>query len=252
MQNLPLTSTLLGSVPHGFLGRRGGVSRGGYASLNVGLGSGDDPAHVAENRRRAAAMVAPGAQLVSVRQVHGDAVVVAQTAWPDDARPEADALVTRVPGLALGVLTADCAPVLLADPAAGVIGAAHAGWKGALAGILDRTVDAMRRLGATDIVAAIGPCIARRSYEVNAAFVDRFLTEDPQTERFFSSGAREGHAQFDLEGYAASRLAGAGVARIDLLGVDTYADDQAWYSYRRATHRAEPDYGRQISLIALR
>ncbi len=253
MQVLPpvLTSALLDGVPHGFLGRRGGVSQGGYASLNVGLGSDDDPAHVAENRRRAVAAVAAGAHLVTVRQVHGDAVVMAQTAWDDDARPQADALVTRVPGLALGVLTADCAPVLLADPVAGVIGAAHAGWKGALAGVLDRTVEAMHRLGARAIMAAIGPCIARRSYEVDAAFVARFLAQDPETERFFAAGARDDHAQFDLEGYAASRLAGAGVTRIDLLGVDTYGDAAAWYSYRRATHRGEPDYGRQISLIAL-
>lgn len=253
MQDLPpaLTSALLDGVPHGFLGRRGGVSQGSYAGLNVGLGSDDDPAHVAENRQRAAAAVAPGRQLVTVRQVHGDTVVIAQTAWGDDARPQADAIVTRVPGLALGVLTADCAPVLLADPAAGVVGAAHAGWKGALAGVLDRTVDAMRRLGATEIVAAIGPCIARRSYEVDAAFVARFLAQDPETERFFAAGVRDGHAQFDLEGYAASRLAGAGVARIDLLGVDTYGDPYAWYSYRRATHRAEPDYGRQLSAVAL-
>ena len=172
--------------------------------------------------------------------------------WPDDARPHADAMVTNLPGLALGILTADCAPILFADRAAGVIGAAHAGWKGAFGGVVEETVAAMERLGAsrTSIAAAVGPCIARRSYEVDETFARRFFEADPATERFFAEG-RAGHYQFDLEGYVLSRLGEAGLSRVEALGQDTYAQEEAFYSYRRSTHRGEPTYGRQIALIAL-
>jgi polyphenol oxidase len=243
---------LLGDVPHGFLGRRGGVSTGVCAGLNVGTGSEDDPAAVAENRKRAAAAVLPAARLVTVYQVHSAECVVAAD-WAFDQRPRADAIVTDRPGLLLGILTADCAPVLLADAQAGVVGAAHAGWKGALSGVTDATVAAMERLGARRerIAAAIGPCIARASYEVDDAFARRFEEADRANERFFAAG-RSGHHRFDLEGYVAARLAAAGVGRIDAMGLDTYADQDRFFSFRRATHRGEPDYGRQISLIGLR
>ncbi|WP_210357184.1 peptidoglycan editing factor PgeF [Sphingomonas beigongshangi] len=241
-----------GSLPHGFLGRRGGVSHGLVAGLNVGLGSADDPAAVAENRRRAAAAVLSDAALVTPYQIHSADVVTVTTPWTDDARPYADALVTDRPGLLLGILTADCAPVLFADAEAGVVGAAHAGWRGALAGVTDATLAAMEALGAarSRIVAAIGPCIARASYEVDGGFVARFAATDPANERFFADG-RAGHFQFDLEAYVAHRLAAAGIARVTALGLDTYADADRFFSYRRATHRREADYGRQISLIGL-
>jgi len=239
-------------VPHGFLGRRGGVSTGECAGLNVGLGSEDSREAIAENRRRAVAAVAPGAALVMVHQVHSATAVVASAPWPDDARPHADAIVADRPGLALGILTADCAPVLLADATAGVIGAAHAGWKGALGGVIEATAAAMESLGASRarIAAAIGPTIARRSYEVDDAFLARFAEVDPENERFFAAG-RPGHHQFDLEAYVAARLAEAGIARVEALGLDTYAEPDRFFSFRRATHRGEKDYGRQISLIAL-
>lgn len=242
-------SSLLGEVPHGFLGRRGGVSTGVCAGLNVGLGSGDDPAAIEENRRRAVAAVLPNARLVTVYQVHSSDCVVAES-WAE--RPKADAIVTDRPGLLLGILTADCAPVLLADAQAGVVGAAHAGWKGALAGVTDSTIEAMERLGARRerIAAAIGPCIARASYEVDDAFARHFEEADPENERFFAAG-RPGHHRFDLEAYVAARLAAAGIGRVDALGLDTYADESRFYSFRRATHRGEPDYGRQISLIGV-
>nr|WP_157026507.1 peptidoglycan editing factor PgeF [Sphingomonas horti] len=242
---------MLGEVPHGFLGRRGGVSTGICAGLNVGTGSGDDPAAIEENRRRAVAAVLPEARLVTVYQVHSAHCVVAEP-WDPADRPRADAIVTDRPGLVLGILTADCAPVLLADAEAGVVGAAHAGWKGALADVTDSTVAAMERLGARRerIAAAIGPCIARASYEVDDAFARRFEEADPENERFFTAG-RPGHHRFDLEAYVAARLAAAGIARVDALGLDTYADESRFYSFRRATHRDEPDYGRQISLIGV-
>jgi len=247
-----ITSPLLAGTRHGFLGRRGGVSTGTHAGLNVGLGSDDDPAAVAENRRRATEAVAPGAALVTVYQVHGADVLTATTTFADADRPHADALVTDRPGLALGILTADCAPILLADEEAGVIGAAHAGWKGALGGVAEATVAAMERLGAdrARICAAIGPCIARASYEVDDAFLARFAAEDPEYERFFAA-ARAGHHRFDLEGFVASRLAAAGIVSVQALGMDTYCDPGRFFSYRRATHRGEPGYGRQLSLIAL-
>ena len=244
-----IRTAALGAIPHGFLGRRGGVSRGVHAGLNVGWGSDDERGAVAENRARAVAAVLPGAALVTVHQVHSAEVVTVSAPWPDDQRPQADALVTDRPGLLLGVLTADCAPVLLADAQAGVIGAAHAGWKGALAGVTDATIAAMEALGAnrTRIAAAIGPCIAQASYEVGLDFVARF---GPANARFFTPG-RAGHAQFDLEGYVAMRLTAAGIATVERLSLDTYADESRFYSYRRATHRSEADYGREISVIGL-
>lgn len=247
-----LRSRLLEGISHGFLGRRGGVSTGACAGLNVGLGSGDDREAIRTNRRLAVEAVAPGAQLVTVHQVHSPAAVAATAPWPDDARPHADALVTDRPGLALGILTADCTPVLFADREAGVIGAAHAGWKGAIGGVIGATVQAMEELGAdrARIAAAVGPTIGRRSYEVDEAFFRRFVKEAPENERFFSSG-RADHHQFDLEAYVLARIADAGIGRAEALGLDTYADADRFYSYRRATHRGEADYGRQISLIAL-
>ena len=248
-----VTTPILKGTRHGFLGRRGGVSSGLVAGLNVGLGSGDDPAAVTENRRLAADAVASKATLVTVYQVHSADVVVATAPWPDDERPRADALVTDRPGLVLGIVTADCAPVLFADTEAGVIGAAHAGWKGAIGGVTDAAIDAMEALGAKRerIAAAIGPCIARASYEVDAGFLLRFTESDPANERFFADGKRSGRHQFDLEAYVAHRLAAAGIKRVATLGIDTYSQTDRYYSFRRATHAHEPDYGRQISLIAL-
>ncbi|MDP8914208.1 MAG: peptidoglycan editing factor PgeF [Pseudomonadota bacterium] len=243
---------LLAEVPHGFLGRRGGVSEGICSGLNVGLGSGDDREAIRENRRRAVEAVAPGAALVTLHQVHSAIAIPVTEPFPDDSRPKADALVTDRPGLLLGILTADCTPVLFADPSACVVGAAHAGWKGAIGGVIGSTVQAMEQLGAdrSRIVAAVGPTIARKSYEVDEGFFRRFVSEAPDNERFFSDG-KPGHYQFDLEGFVVSRLAEAGLARIEALGLDTYSDPDRFFSYRRATHRGEPDYGRQISLIAL-
>jgi hypothetical protein len=244
-----IPSPALEGIPHGFLGRRGGISRGTVAGLNIGHGAEDDEAAVAENRRRAVAAVLPGATLATVYQVHSPDVVAVSEPWPHDERPRADAMVTDRPGLLLGVVTADCAPVLLADAEAGVIGAAHAGWRGAHGGVIEATVAAMERLGAARarISAAIGPAIAQPSYEVDARFRDNFTDAD---ERFFAPG-REGHWQFDLESYVASRLQAVGVGAIEQLGLDTYADEARFFSYRRATHRGEPTYGRQFSLIGL-
>lgn len=241
----------LDGVAHGFLGREGGVSIGIHSGLNVGIGSDDDAVAVAENRVRATAAVLPGAQLVTVYQVHANDCVTVSAPFEGE-RPRADALVTDRPGLALGILTADCAPVLFADAAAGVVGAAHAGWKGAIGGVTDSTIRAMEALGAQRdrIAAAIGPCIARTSYEVDDAFARRFETDDPANERFFAP-ARAGHHQFDLEAYVVHRLASAGLRRIAALGLDTYADEARFFSFRRATHRGEPGYGRQIALIGL-
>ncbi len=242
----------LEGVAHGFLGRRGGVSTGLYAGLNVGTGSDDDPAVIAGNRRRAAEAVLPGALLLNPYQIHSADCVTVIEPWPQDTRPHADAVVTDRPGIALGILTADCAPVLLADREAGVVGAAHAGWKGAIGGVTDATLLAMEALGARRerIVAAIGPCIARGSYEVDAGFEHRFEQDDPANERFFTAG-REGHAWFDLEAYVAHRLAAAGVRTVEAMGLDTYGQEDRFYSFRRATHRGEPGYGRQISIIGL-
>lgn len=242
----------LADVPHGFLGRRGGVSTGIVAGLNVGIGSNDDPAAIAENRCRAVQAVLPGARLVTVYQIHSADAVTVLAPLDEALRPRADALVTNQPGLLLGILTADCAPVLFADREAGVIGAAHAGWKGAIGGVTDSTIAAMEALGARRerIAAAVGPCIARASYEVDAGFFQRFCEQDPANERFFADGRPE-HFQFDLEAYVVHRLALAGLRTIEALGLDSYANEARFFSFRRATHRSEPDYGRQISLIGL-
>lgn len=248
-----LRAASLGDVPHGFAGRQGGVSGGIHAGLNVGLGSEDERDAVLRNRELARDALLPGAQLVTVRQVHSPDVVTVTAPIPEADRPAADAMITDRPGLILGILTADCVPVLLADPEAGVIGATHAGWKGALNGVTDRTVEAMEALGARAgrIRAAIGPCIGRASYEVTLDFARTFEDQDGGNARFFSAG-REGHCQFDIAAYVAARLADAGLERVELLDEDTYSQSHRFYSYRRSCHRGESSYGRQISMIAVR
>lgn len=247
-----ITAAPLAGTPHGFFGRAGGVSTGIAAGLNCGLGSGDDPALVAENRRRATEAILPGGTLVGLYQVHGADAVTAIEPWEDSLRPEADAIATAQPGLVIGVVTADCAPILLADREAGVVGAAHAGWKGALAGVTDAVIVAMEGLGARRdrIGAAIGPTIARASFEVGPDLIAAFTDADPENVRFVADGPR-GQSHFDLEAYVAHRLAVAGIGRVAALGLDTYANPDRFYSYRRATHRSEPTYGRQLSLIAV-
>ena len=244
-------SAVLDGVPHGFLGRGGGVSQGLVAGLNVGWGSGDDRSAIDENRRRAVEAVLPSARLVTVHQIHSNTIVEAGD-WPEDRRPYADGLVTDRPGVLLGIVTADCAPVLLTDREAGVIGAAHSGWRGAVAGVNEATVAAMEKLGARRerIAAAIGPVIAARNYEVDDAFKALLIGYYPDNGRFFSDGPT-GKPHFDLEAYIAFRLAAAGVKTIAALGLDTYALPERFYSYRRATHLGEPSYGRQVSLIGL-
>ena len=238
----------LAGVPHGFLGRRGGVSAGAMAGLNVGYGSSDDREAIGRNRALAIAAVLPGAELATVHQVHSNTVVAVEQPWPQEQRPHADAMVTDRPGLLLGILTADCAPVLLADEEAGVVGAAHAGWRGALAGVTDATIAAMKALGAKRerIAAAVGPCIGRASYEVDEGFRERFLADDEANARFFAEGPH-----CDLEAYVAARLSAAGLRTIEALHLDTYAEPERFFSYRRSTHRGEADYGRQISLIGV-
>ena len=242
----------LAGMAHGFFGRRGGVSTGELGSLNCGLGSGDDPALIAENRQRVTDAALPGAALTGLYQVHGNRCVIIDGNTDLADRPEADALATRTPGILLGILTADCVPVLFADREAGVVGAAHAGWKGAIAGVTDATIDAMESLGArrAGIAVAIGPCIARASYEVDENFVQRFNADDPANERFFTAG-RAGHAMFDIAAYVAARLAAVGVTRIAIGGQDTYAEADDYFSYRRACHKGENTYGRQLSVIGL-
>jgi len=241
-------------IAHGFFGREGGVSQGIYASLNCGPGSKDDPAAVAENRRRVADTLAPEVQLVSLSQVHSP-IIHTLPAWgsEDGKRLEGDGMVTATPGLGLGILTADCAPVLFADTKAGVIGAAHAGWKGALGGVLEATLEAMEKLGAlrTRISAAIGPSISQKNYEVGADFRDRFVESGAKHARFFVPSDREGHFRFDLPGYVAHRLTQAGTGSVESLGICTYPAENGFFSFRRTTHAGEPDYGRQISAIVL-
>lgn len=251
-----VSSSALAALPgirHAFFTREGGVSEGIYGSLNAGIGSNDVPEHVRENRRRMteALGVAENA-LISCFQIHSPNVIVAEKPHDGGDRPRADAVVTRVPGIACGVAAADCGPVLFADAEAGVVGAAHAGWKGALGGVLESTIEAMERLGAARerIRTAIGPLIRQPSYEVSTAFVDQFLASDPAYSRFFVAGKPD-HAQFDLPGFIAHRLGAAGIGTIDDLGFDTYSDPQRFYSYRRTTHRREPDYGRHIAAITL-
>ncbi len=243
----------LPGIRHAFFTREGGVSEGLYASLNAGVGPNDDPAKVAENRARMAKAVGVTPErFLTAYQIHSPQVVVAETPWSGEARPRADAIVTRMPGLAIGASTADCGPVLLADPQAGVIGAAHAGWRGALGGVLEAAIAAMEKLGAgrSRIVAAIGPMISQRNYEVGDELVAQFAKADAGNARFFAAG-RPGHAQFDLPGFIASRLAAAGIGGVEDLAACTYADPQLFYSFRRATHRGEPDYGRHVNAIAL-
>jgi YfiH family protein len=244
----------LPGVRHAFFTRDGGVSTGLYEGLNGGTGSSDKPEHIAENRARMAAAVGVKPEhFLTAYQIHSPDVVVAETPWPQDARPKADAIVTKVPGLAIGISTADCGPVLFADPHARVLGAAHAGWRGAFGGVIESTLAAMERLGAdrARVVAAAGPMISQPNYEVGQELVDRFLAADPANARFFVPAARPGHALFDLPGYVVSRLEAAGVGQIENLAVCTYGNPSQFYSYRRSTHRAEPDYGRHINAIAL-
>jgi YfiH family protein len=251
-----LGSALLSAIPglrHAFFTREGGVSGGIYTSLNGGIGSRDDPASVAENRRRMAAQIGVDAEhFLSVHQTHSPDVVVASGPWQGASRPLADAIVTRSEGLAIGATAADCGPILLVDPNARVIGAAHAGWKGALTGIVESTVEAMEKLGAerSGIVAAIGPLIRQHSYEVGGEFVERFVHADAENSLFFIPAAREGRAMIDLAGFIRMRLENAGVLMIDDIGIDTYSDER-FFSYRRSVHSGEPDYGRHVHAIAL-
>jgi polyphenol oxidase len=249
-------SPLLSAIPglrHAFFTREGGVSEGIYQSLNGGIGSQDEVSHVAENRRRMAVQVGVDpARLLTAFQIHSPDVAVATAPWDSASRPRADAIVTRSEGLAIGVTAADCGPILFVDPRAGVIGAAHAGWKGALTGVLESTVAAMEQLGAerAGIVAAIGPLIRQHSYEVGGEFVERFRQADADNARFFVPSSREHHARFDLAGFIRMRLENAGVLMIDDTGIDTYSDER-FFSYRRSVHRGEPDYGRHVHVIVL-
>jgi YfiH family protein len=252
---LTLKSTLLEKVPgvrHAFFTRHGGVSTGVYDSLNVGVGSKDDPEAVQENRARAAAELGVGlSHLLTCYQVHSNIAVTADA--PFAGRPEADAVVTQTPGLVCGALAADCAPILLADGEARVIASAHAGWKGALGGIVAATLEAMVAQGARRerIVAAVGPCIGQASYEVGEEFMDRFSREAPGSERFFAAGQSPGKRQFDLPGFVLQRLAEAGVERAEWIGRDTCADENLFFSNRRGFLRGESDYGRLLSAIVL-
>jgi polyphenol oxidase len=241
-------------VSHGFFTRQGGTSQGVYASLNGGIGSRDRADAVTENRARmAAALGAAPERLAVPYQVHSPDVLAITELWPIDARPRCDALVTATPGLALGVTGADCGMILFVDLRARVIGAAHAGWKGALTGVVEATVTAMERLGAKrrGIVAALGPCIGHKSYEVGPKFVAAFESAGDDTAPYFSPSDRPGHSMFNLNAYIAERATRAGVGRFEDLGLDTYADEDRFFSYRRATHRKEPDYGRLMSVIVM-
>ncbi|HTT84786.1 MAG TPA: peptidoglycan editing factor PgeF [Rhizomicrobium sp.] len=244
----------LPGIAHGFFGRRGGSSSGIYASLNCGPGSGDVRSRVEENRRRAmAALTAPECRLVTLYQIHGAEGVLVHEPWEVGNAPRADAMATSEPGIALGILTADCAPILLADAEAHVIGAAHSGWKGAVAGVIEQAVLRMEQLGAKRerIAAAIGPCISQSAYEVRDEFRAAFAQQDAANTRFFAPAARPGHWQFDLPGYASVRLQAAGVRNTASLAHCTYGEAEDFYSYRRATHCGETDYGRQLSAILL-
>jgi YfiH family protein len=244
----------LDGVRHAFFTREGGVSGGIYASLNSGVGSHDDATHVAENRARMAkALGVEADRLITAFQIHSPHVVVADEPWTVETRPKADAIVTKTPGLAIGVSTADCGPLLFADPAARVIGAAHAGWRGAFSGVIEGTVAAMENLGAARgrIRVALGPLIRQNNYEVSQGFVDEFVRTDETYARFFVPAEREGHAMFDLPGFIALRLAQSRIDRFEDTGICTYADPDRFYSYRRSTHRAEPDYGRHVNAIVL-
>jgi len=244
----------LAGIRHAFFTRAGGVSQGVYASLNGGVGSSDAPEKVAENRARMAAAlgVAPE-RLISAYQIHSPTVAVAEEPWSAENRPRADAIVTRAPKLAIAVSTADCGPLLFADAEARVVGAAHAGWRGAASGIIEATVEAMEQLGAerARIAAALGPTIRQANYEVGPEFVARFTADDPDNARFFRPSPTSGHAMFDLTGYIAARVQRAGIVQFEDLGFCNYADPERFYSFRRMTHRGEADYGRHINAIAL-
>lgn len=253
MITLPPLDTLPG-IAHAFFTREGGVSIGQYHSLNCGFGSDDDSGHVAANRARAMAHLGFSADaLVTVHQIHSPSVTVVDRPWAYADNPQADALVTRIPGVVLGILTADCVPVLFADLNARVVGAAHAGWKGATGGVLEATIARMEELGAQrrDIYAAIGPAIQQNSYEVGPEFIDRIIAIDPTYARFAKPAPRLGHFLFDLPGFVEHRLDAAGVSRIARSKQDTLSEESVFFSYRRTTLRKEPDYGRQLSAIAL-
>jgi YfiH family protein len=244
----------LPGIRHAFFTREGGVSSGIYESLNGGIGSKDDAAHVAENRSRMARMLGVAPQnFVTAYQIHSPDVVVAEKPWDPGARPKADAVVTRMPGLAIGVTTADCGPVLFADEKARVIGAAHAGWRGAFGGVIEATLGEMEKLGASraNIVTALGPMIRQPNYEVGGEFFGTFIQAASDNGRFFKKGARPDHHMFDLPGYIAARLTQAGVRAIEDCGLCTYAEPERFYSYRRSQHRSEPDYGRHVNAIVL-
>lgn len=244
----------LARIRHAFFTRAGGVSRGVYATLNGGVGSNDVPEAVTENRARMAQAldVAPE-RFLTAYQIHSPDVVVAEEPWTAQTRPRADAIVTRVPKLAIGVSTADCGPLLFADAEAGVIGAAHAGWRGALTGVIEATVATMEKLGAdrARIVAALGPAIRQSNYEVGPEFVARFVAADAGNERFFTPSERDGHAMFDLAGYIAARVQRAGIATFEDLALCNFAEPERFFSYRRTTKLREPDYGRHVNAIAL-
>jgi YfiH family protein len=252
----PLTAACLRDakgIRHAFFTRIGGVSGGLYASLNVGFGSDDDTENVRRNRERAVSALGAATALNTVYQIHGRDVAVADAPWEPGSAPRADAMVTNRPGIAIGILTADCVPVLFADPENRVIGAAHAGWRGAVGGVLTATVDAMERLGADRraIRAAVGPAIAQVSYEVGPEFPAPFLDENRTNHRFFRPSHRDGHHMFDLTGYVAHRLCLLEIGAAEVLDSDTCADEERFFSYRRATHRKEPDYGRELSAVVL-
>jgi len=254
MQIVAASLAVLPGIRHAFFTREGGVSSGIYGSLNGGVGSADDPDHVRENRARMAAAIGVAPQnLLTAYQVHSPDVITVDAPWPADRRPRGDALVTRMPGIGLGVSSADCGPLLFADGEAGVIGAAHAGWRGAFHGVIEATLDAMQALGAqrARIRVALGPLIRQDDYEVGPEFVASFLAADPGNMRFFEPAERSGHAMFDLPGYIASRIERAEVGGFEDLGLNTYADPARFYSYRRTTQHGEPDYGRHINAIAL-
>ncbi len=253
-QFLTAESLRIPGVAHGFFTRLGGVSQGVYASLNGGVGSRDTPEAVTENRARIAAGLGAAPERLAVPfQIHSPNAVAITELWPETARPRCDGLVTATPGLALGVTGADCGMILFADQRARVIGAAHAGWKGALTGVVEATVTAMERLGArrSDIVAALGPCIGANSYEVGPEFVAAIEAAGDDTARYFAPSRRAGHSMFDLNAYIAERAARAGVGGFEDLRLDTYAGERRFFSYRRATHRKEPDYGRLMSVIVM-
>lgn len=253
----PIRSPALSDLPgiaHGFFTRQGGVSSGIFASLNCGFGSADERASVAENRARVArAMGRNQADLVTIYQIHSATCIPVDIPWTPDAAPQGDAMVTDRPGIVLGVLAADCAPVLLADPVARVIGAAHAGWKGALGGVVEAALEKMVERGAKRerIRAAIGPCIAQASYEVGPEFVSAFTATDPEHKAFFISSVRAGHSMFDLPGYLSNRLGKLGLAAVTVAGLDTAAEPDRFFSYRRTCLAGLKDYGRLISTIVL-